>query len=488
MTATAATATRRSVFHDSLMWAVIVLAGLAGFGLAWQKYRCFNGETNDLTVYAYAFSQTMHGRFLPLYYQAGSLLGNHLNFIVLLWLPVYFFWRSFYSLLFFQSAMLALSAWPLYRIARRALGDERPALLLACTFLIFPTIASQHVNQLHDDQFALPFLLFAFDFFLRADFRKFVFFMVIACLAKETMPITTAAFGIYALFLRRSWKWVIAPLVFGIAYFLLAVKLLTSVFPGAGAVLYTKTPYFEAYGRSPTEVLSTFITKPGFVLEAMFSSVKQEYLFKLLLPVLFLLPFLSFSVIISLPNLFLNLVGTNAALTVIPWHYNIILGATLLVATAFGIRKIADRCGKWAAGVMTGLSAATLALAVYGIGFWFQSSDYQAQPYVPTLRRVVDMIPQTASVLCPGPMAAHFSGHPRLTLARSILNNGDINAVGEFAYVVLDGNWRNYDALAQQPVVEWIQKTNLFEMVMREQNVFVLRQRNLAKDVRAINP
>jgi uncharacterized membrane protein len=470
---------------DRWMLAVIGVALLAGLGLACQKYGCFNGETNDLTVYSYAFTQTLQGRFLPLYYQPGSLLGNHLNFIILLWLPVYFFWRSFYSLLFFQSAMLALSAWPLYRIAKRALGNERPALLLGCTFLVFPTIVSQHFNQLHDDQFALPFLLFAFDFFLRADFRKFVFFMVLACLAKETMPITTAVFGIYALFLRRSWKWVITPLLFGIAYFLLAVKLLTSVFPGAGAVLYTKTRYFEAYGRSPTEVLSTFLTKPGSVLEAMFSSGKQEYLFKLLLPVLFLLPFLSLSVIISLPNLFLNLVGTNSALTVIPWHYNIILGATLLVATAFGIRRIADRCGTWADGVRTGFSAATLALAVYGVGFWFQSSDYRAQPYVATLRRVVGRVPQTASVLCPGPMAAHFSGHPRLTLARSILNNGDLNAVGAFDYVVLDGNWRNYDALAQQPVVEWIQKTNLFELVLREQNVFVLRQRNLAK---AVNP
>src|SRR2546427_9875889 len=108
------TETRRRLSWDVWMWLLIGAATAAFFWLPCRKYRLFNGETNALTVYSYAFAQTIHGKFFPLYYMPGSLLGNHLNFIILLWLPVYFVWRSFYSLLFFQTAMLTVAAWPFY--------------------------------------------------------------------------------------------------------------------------------------------------------------------------------------------------------------------------------------------------------------------------------------------------------------------------------------------------------------------------------------
>src|ERR1700722_3950046 len=95
---------------DTLMKILIVVVMLAGFSLGYVKYSRFNGDTNDLAVYSYAFAHTGEGHFFPLYYVPGHLLGNHLTFIILAWWPVYMLWHSFYSLMFFQSLMLTIAA------------------------------------------------------------------------------------------------------------------------------------------------------------------------------------------------------------------------------------------------------------------------------------------------------------------------------------------------------------------------------------------
>ena len=232
------------------MAALIGMALVGFFYLACRKYAYFNGDTNDLTVFAYAFAKSMQGRFLPIYFAEGSLLGCHVNWIILAWLPVYAVWRSFYSLLFFQSLMLVIAAWPMYLLAKRILGDARAALLIGITFLIFPTIASQHVNQIHDDQFALPFVVFALYFYVCEDFKKFAICMVLGCMAKESITLTTAAFGILALVQRRQWKWVITPVVFSGAYLGFAIFLLRHVFAGMGAPVWEAAYHLGAYGKS----------------------------------------------------------------------------------------------------------------------------------------------------------------------------------------------------------------------------------------------
>ena len=472
---------RRQISADSLMKLCIGVATVLGFYLAWQKYHYFNGDTNDLTVFAYAFSHTLHGKFLPTYFADGCLLGCHVNWVILAWLPVYAVWRSFYSLLFFQSLMLTISAWPFYLLAKHVLKNERAALALGITFLLFPTIASQHVNQIHDDQFALPFLVFAFYFFVREDFRRFVLMMVLGCLAKESMTLTTAAFGLYALLQRRSWKWVVVPIVFSGLYLGFAIFLLRHVFPGMGAPVWEAAYHLGMYGKTYPEIAATFVTRPGFVLQTVFSRERVEYLGQLLLPLLYVLPWLSAAVLVSLPNLLLNLVVPNMAFTVIAWHYNIILGATLLAASVFGIKRIADRFGKRRDKVAVGLAAAMALLSLFGMKYWYRSEDYEPKPYDAALRRALAAVPPNASVMCPTPMLAHLADQPKVLSAYSLLViDKRPERLAEFDYIILDGNWRNYEAIGQVQLVQlfnqnpqWQQR---YRTVLHEQNVWVLQR------------
>ena len=472
-----ATGTGR-VSADTLMKVLIVAVMVTGFSLACGKYSRFNGETNDVAVYSYAFAHTMDGHFFPLYYVPGQLLGNHLTFVILAWLPIYTVWRSFYSLMFFQSLMLTVAAWPFYLLAKDVLKNSWAAMTLGLAFLLFPTIVSQHVNQIHDDQFALPFLMGAFLCFWRRKFWPFVMLMVLACLAKETVTITTAAFGVYALCLRRDWKWVVTPLVFSVGYFFLAMKLLTSVFVGAGGSLYTGTDYLSAYGHSPGEVLHTWVTRPGFVLEQMFAAPKLAYLGKLFLPLLYAVPLLSVAVIVSLPNLLLNLIGSNSAFLVIPWHYNILLAGTLLVSMVFGIDRIAGWCGAKRKTVTLGASLACLALSIVGLSFWYDAANWEAPPEQAQLARALREVPRTASIIVPTPMLAQFSNRPKINSAYSIFTGKFKNPtrLSDYQYVLLDGQWRSYEALGQVPLWETVRTSKVYRVVFAENNVLLLER------------
>jgi uncharacterized membrane protein len=458
--------------YDRWMKICIGLVAATGFWLAWRKYSFFNGETNDITIYSYAFAQTMRGRFFPLP-DAGTLLGNHLNLVILLWLPVYAVWQSFFSLMLYQSLMLAWSSWPVYLLAKGVLRNGRAALLLGLTFLFFPTIVSQHVNQIHDDQFALPFLMYAIYYYWRKDFTKFMAMVVLACLGKETVAITTAAFGIQSLVTRRSWKWVVMPLVFSAGYFALALKLFISVLAGHGASLYTQTKYLDAYGNTPAEVVHTFLSRPGHVLEIMFANDKLVYLGKTLLPVLYVLPFLSLCVLIVLPNLLLNLIGSNTAFLVIPWHYNVLLGGAMVAASVFGISRIAGQSQSTA----TLLAGLTTLLAIVSFGNWFQLNEYTLKPHNASLKKIVELIPKTASVVSPTPMLAEFSNRPKLTSAYTMLivhKNSDW--LSDFDYVVLDGNWRNYEAIGQVPMYELLRTSTVHRAIFFENNTIVFER------------
>ena len=459
----------------------IGVATVLGFYLAWQKYHYFNGDTNDLTVFAYAFSHTLQGKFLPVYFADGCLLGCHVNWVILAWLPVYAVWRSFYSLLFFQSLMLTISAWPFYLLAKRVLKNERAALALGITFLLFPTIASQHVNQIHDDQFALPFLVFAFYFFVREDFKRFVLTMVLGCLAKESMTLTTAAFGLYALLQRRSWKWVVVPIVFSGLCLGFAIFLLRHVFPGMERRCGRRLIILECTERHTPRSPRLSLHGPDLSCRRYSPGKALSTLGQLLLPLLYVLPCLSAAVLVSLPNLLLNLVVPNMAFTVIAWHYNIILGATLLAASVFGIKRIADRFGKRRDKVAVGLAAAMALLSLFGMKYWYRSEDYEPKPYDAALRRALAAVPPNASVMCPTPMLAHFADQPKVLSAYSLLViDKRPERLAEFDYIILDGNWRNYEAIGQVQLVQlfnqepqWQQR---YRTVLNEQNVWVLQR------------
>ena len=146
---------------------------------------------------------------------------------------------------------------------------------------------------------------------------------------------------------------------------------------------------------------------------------------------------------------------------------------------SYGIRRLVtwQRQPHWDVALGAAVTMALLALA--GTSFWYHAAEYEPQPQSATLRHVVEMIPADASVVCPDPLLAELSNHPRLLNPWTIFNaDKNPSELNEFDYVIVDGNWRNYSALAQVPMVQMLRTSQVHRVVFSENNITLLKRVN----------
>jgi uncharacterized membrane protein len=486
---------------DRAMLAVIAASTLLFGWLAYLQYARFTTETHEITYLSYALAHTGGSRFLPQYFmEQGSYWGSHLTIQWLLLLPVFKLVPTVPFLLFLQSLFISAAAWPLYLLGRHVLKNNFAAVGVATAYLFFPPVVSQHLNQLHDDQFGNVWLVLAAYLFVRRQFGWFFLPLTLACLSKEYFALTAMMFGAWALLERRGLKWILGPVVLGAGLFVLAVKVIMPSFQGPGNVAYGGWAMFlSQYGQTPAEIRQTLLTQPGRVIAETFGPDRLWYLFVFFGPVLWAVPFLSAAAVLLLPNLGMNLVTSNGAFRVLPWHYGVFLGAAVFVAVVCGL----PRFHRW---LTARLGVADLRLVAAGLvavnllshPLWFDLGKFQKPQNYDALRHVVALVPREAAVVCTGPLLAHFTHQRHVTTCSELLARHKLGAWSNFApnspeslpmwrdgtpallqfdFVVLDANWRNPAAMAQQVAFEWLQKNPAsFRLVFNQQNVFVFQR------------
>ena len=141
----------------------------------------------DTGYYNQIFWSTLHGGFFK-----GSITQAryfdppvHTEFAVhnspilfLIW-PIYWLFPSFYTLLVLRNVALAISAIPLYLIAREKING-RVGVVIAITYYLCPNILQQSLNGFYPLHFAALFIPFAFYFFLKEQFGLFITFLLLS--------------------------------------------------------------------------------------------------------------------------------------------------------------------------------------------------------------------------------------------------------------------------------------------------------------------
>ena len=84
--------------------------------------------------------------------------GDHLSPIMYLFVPAFWLIPGPVALLVAQSAALGLGALPVFAIARRRLGDDRPAAAFAVLYLLNPSLHGINVRDFHAAALAIPLL------------------------------------------------------------------------------------------------------------------------------------------------------------------------------------------------------------------------------------------------------------------------------------------------------------------------------------------
>lgn len=453
------------------------------FWLACRKFDACTGDTNDISQLDCAYYMTLHGKFLWMFSMCQSYFEIHAEPLMLMVMPLFAVFPSPKTLLFTQTLCITVAAIPVYLIARKALEHEAGGVLMALAFLLCPSLVGQNINQAQTAVFPLPFLLFAFYFFQEERLFPYVICLAIACLGKENVPLTALMFAPYALWRRRSLKWVIAAVGVPLCALGLSLGVIRPMF--AKGATYNALEYYPGFGNSLGQFVMTILTDWGKVSNALFTGANGQYVAFMLLAAGLVLPFLAPELIFIAPESVLNLLSSNTGMKVPVWLYNIYVGTFLMMAAMYG----AVRVGKWLKPRLGEgkygpvIAGGLLLLGLANWWQWFRPQEYQLQPQYAAQQAAFAMIPDNDSLLAgPGPIIGHVSH-------REVLITSHMHEL-EFAKKRMDRifklNWVIFDMNYRVPQPGWFVPPDLFyayarnpdyEVVFQRDNVFVFKRR-----------
>jgi hypothetical protein len=379
---------------------------------------------------------------------------------------LYFLWSDPRVLLLLQTIVIALGAWPLYRLSRRALDrgelgrasncrtsspfgrddflrlDILPLVFVAA-YLLFPALQSANQFDFHAVALAPSFWLFAF-YCLETDRRGgFVLFSLLTMSCKEDMPLVVVMLGLYAVVIRKRWRFGLLTMAVAVTWFALAVGWVMPIFDTQEV-----SPLANRYaylGEGPAAMAVNLIRRPDVVWEHLMTGDNLAYLLDLLTPVSFLSLLAPQVLVLATPSLAVNLLSTDGFMHRLEdFHYAAPLVPIVVASAVYGaawlIRRF-DRFRPLAGLLATFVLAATL-LYHRGHGYTPLAADFQrGWPVVSEHDRLgqemAQAIPTEASLSALPYLNPHASQRRRLSMIDRV-EDGLLAPLHNADYVWLD--------------------------------------------------
>lgn len=325
------------------------------------KYQTFQYNAMDLAIINQVFYNSAQGDWFASSIHPENYLGDHVPIILFLLLPIYFLFQSPVTLLILQTAILALTAWPLYLISKKVL-NKNWAIFVSLAWLLNPFVHNINLFEFHFLPFALIFILFAFYFFQVKKFIPFILCALLAMLVREDVALVIFFFSVLAFIEKRNIKWIVAPLIGSVIYFLAAMKI-NSLF--APAENYKFLIYYSWFGQTPLEVLKNFVTQPHVFIAHLLRFQNLEFLLGIFLPFMFIPIIAPLYLILALgifAQFILGASGTSSLL--LSTHYSALILPAVFIAWIFGFKKIiSNQAGKISAVAIEFKNLASIILA-----------------------------------------------------------------------------------------------------------------------------
>ncbi|MBI5757573.1 MAG: DUF2079 domain-containing protein, partial [Planctomycetales bacterium] len=273
----------------------------------------------DSAMYEEHLWNLLHGKGFRSYLDNDRLfLGEHVQVIHLLLIPLYALWPSHVLLELCQSLALALGAIPVFRLAERHTGSRRAGLLLACAYLLYFPMQFLDIaidlKTFRPNSFEIPFLLFALDALERGRTRSLLAWLFLTLLCQEDAAPVIAPLGVWIALRsgkcrlpiadcrlqtpvaadpanqkseignRKSSLWLGSALaLFGVAYTVLVIKVVLPYFRGGDDVHFAQ--YFSDLGGSTGEIVRNAFTRPGLFFGKFLNIESTVFALALLMPV-----------------------------------------------------------------------------------------------------------------------------------------------------------------------------------------------------------
>jgi uncharacterized membrane protein len=440
-------------WFDIAVWALIGVYILFFGTLTILKHDAFQTTAFDLGNVDQAVWNTRHGRPFAMTNIEGltNRLGTHVEPILAPISLLYFLWSDPRALLLLQTVIVALGAWPVYQLAKLAVGKvgnwgwrgDLLALVISLSYLLFPALQSANVFDFHAVTLAPTFFLFALYFLEMERWGCFALFALLTMSCKEDMPLLVAMLGLYALVVRRNWRAGLSTVAVAGAWFLVAIGWIMPHFDTQAV-----SPFSNRYaylGDGPVEMAITLVTRPGLVLSHLFTAQNLAYLRDWLAPGALLSLLAPQVLALAAPTLAINLLSTEGAMHQLEgFHYGAPLAPIAMVSAAYGAAWLMRRFLRFrqlplllAALVLT----ATL-LYHYGHGYTPLAADFRGTwPQVTTHDRLgqemARSIPSDASLAALPNPNPHASQRQQLYMIDRVAN-GLPAPIHDADYVWLD--------------------------------------------------
>ncbi len=399
----------------------------------YQKFRAFSIFAWDFGVYSQAIATTVNsGRLfystleLP-YTQTvippGTQLAVHFSPFLFVLLPVYALIPNPITLLAIKSVGIALGSVPVYLLAKYSLGSARLGILFSTAYLLSPALQGVNSFDFQPQAFLPTFLLLALLYLEKGQAKATLAFLLLALSTVELAPLLGILIGISSGL--SSWKTTSAMIrkrqLSALSKSLPARVILVSC--AWLAVFYTLSILLGWQGSFHASNLR----RVSLVSSSLLGALTVDWPTKLLFVVMVFAPiaFLSF---FDLPRLLpagfwmgIVLLSNYPPYYQLGVHYPVFVIPFVIYSSIFGFKKLralSPHRGQFLPILLccTMLLSAMVAspLGYINLGNWAAGP-----PGIPTvtshnvlLQKLVDLIPDGASVLTQNNIFAHLSERP----------------------------------------------------------------------------
>ena len=348
-------ATGRPARRDARLANLLVVLLTLGYiaymaALTVARHNSFLTHAFDLGIQDQAM-YTLVTNGYPLVTQYGSQpinqFGDHFALIYYAIAPLYAAFSSATTLLILQSVALGLGAIPVYLLAKDKIGSLPVAVALAAAYLLYPALHAVNTFDFHEIALVTPLLLFSL-YFLEKDRRGlFVAFLILATLTKEEVALSSAAIGLYVLWVKRERRLGGLVLIGSLAYFVLVNQIIMPALGGgpdlgrfAGVAAAGKTGF--------AAILLGVISNPVYAFSQIFlNGQKMIFLVQLFLPVVFLPLFAGAGWLMAVPAFAIALLASVPSQYSLTYHYPAIMVPFVFVLAILGLQRLNLRRTPW---------------------------------------------------------------------------------------------------------------------------------------------
>lgn len=326
-----------TILGGAVVWWIVVVGRLV-----MQRHNTYGTFDFDLGIHDQHLWLLAHGKWFNTVCGM-NVFGHHAVFMYYALVPLVWLGRGPNTWNVLQVIALGACTVPLYLMALRQLASKYMALVIAVAWLLVPTTTWLAWETLHPEVMALPFLLTGIHLAtsrssggalaVRNRNIATIAWLLVAMMWKEDVSLAVMGLGII-LVVRGRRKFGLAVAGLGAAYFVaIAVVLVPSL---TGEI----SAYGQLYGElgtTPFEVARNSVLHPTRFIDRLYDNNAVDYAYQIGRPWGFLPVLSPLTLLMGVPQFFINILTTVEWTWSIKFHYQAIPFTVSAVAAIEGL-------------------------------------------------------------------------------------------------------------------------------------------------------